>query len=48
MRIAIGADHDGYPLNEGVIEDLNEPSRTPLIDFLGCLANAGRSSNQTV
>jgi len=32
MRIAIGADHAGYPLNERVIEELRE-SGHELIDF---------------
>ena len=32
MRIAIGADHAGYPLNERVIEDLRQSSHD-LIDF---------------
>ncbi|HEY0366002.1 MAG TPA: ribose 5-phosphate isomerase B [Pyrinomonadaceae bacterium] len=32
MRIAIGADHGGYPLNERVIEELRH-ARHDLIDF---------------
>jgi len=32
MRIAIGADHAGYPLNEGVIEELRNTG-CELIDF---------------
>ena len=32
MRIAIGADHGGYPLNERVIEELSR-ARHDLIDF---------------
>ena len=32
MRIAIGADHAGYPLNERVIEELRQPGHE-LIDF---------------
>ena len=32
MRIAIGADHGGYPLNEKVIEELNRAAHQ-LIDF---------------
>ena len=32
MRIAVGADHAGYPLNERVLEELRE-ARHDLIDF---------------
>src|SRR5678809_1394340 len=32
MRIAIGADHGGYPLNERIIEELRQ-ARHDLIDF---------------
>jgi ribose 5-phosphate isomerase B len=39
MRIAIGADHAGYPLNERVIEELRNAGHE-LIDF-GTHENGG-------